>query len=506
MHPVFQISNVAKLPQDLKSTAMAALQGSLPALARLPRQRVAAQRLPNLTPVYYEALDTSAIDDLMAAMESGNQIAFTNLVSRPILGLLGFLQVKGTIPKPAYPELWPRLWTWITLLDSLRSQVPLPQYTALVPCHPSQISIIALAIAEEEASPECHLDEEEHSEGLLRLAGSIWAELLDAAVASLPPKVDILGGATALAEFAGGLRKGLLLSTTNPDLLSDLAAAVGSWDMLAQVIVRHLELVLSEHSSPNPLSNIHTAYLQPIAIILNQTYMNCYLLRRALAAAGVVPVLVRICRIMASFPLPHGSNRALDKSLVFAYFYALTQNFWNQYPHTYVIQALQAGFVDLLFELAAGPHFRELSGQIKSVLTEDLPGSLAYASVLRALAEALNTASPAQVAAMDRSGLGTEWQDFLELFHERANIFNARKSIVGLHSCDNFECTTLGEGNVKRCAGCLTTFYCSKTCQSADWGSGHREECPVFALFNHTTPTTSQLQPESLPFYSSSQK
>ncbi|KAJ7804855.1 hypothetical protein B0H13DRAFT_623709 [Mycena leptocephala] len=112
---------------------------------------------------------------------------------------------------------------------------------------------------------------------------------------------------------------------------------------------------------------------------------------------------------------------------------------------------------------------------IMSFLEHHLQSLTVYHSVLRELRK-LSTASVPETSPMFK-----QWKAFVDLVNERAAFMDSFDSneYDALRACDSLECGTIRERTAfKRCGGCLRNYYCSKTCQRADWRAGaHRELC-----------------------------
>ncbi|KAJ7124609.1 hypothetical protein C8R43DRAFT_1135563 [Mycena crocata] len=97
----------------------------------------------------------------------------------------------------------------------------------------------------------------------------------------------------------------------------------------------------------------------------------------------------------------------------------------------------------------------------------------------------------------DTSPMFEEWNIFADLATERIAVmdwFDSDAYTVP-RACDNLECDVMREKTAfKRCGGCRRNYYCSETCQRADWYTGgHREACTrrcTTHCFNHMPERT----------------
>ncbi|KAJ7048668.1 hypothetical protein C8F01DRAFT_1239358, partial [Mycena amicta] len=95
-----------------------------------------------------------------------------------------------------------------------------------------------------------------------------------------------------------------------------------------------------------------------------------------------------------------------------------------------------------------------------------------------------------------------EWVAFVQKVAERMNFLtrldDPNESSMELtawrmRACDNFECNKIQERSAFRRCACGSVYYCSRTCQTADWHviNGHRSACATrwrFLLSDFMTP------------------
>ncbi|KAF9042001.1 hypothetical protein BDZ89DRAFT_1090120 [Hymenopellis radicata] len=74
------------------------------------------------------------------------------------------------------------------------------------------------------------------------------------------------------------------------------------------------------------------------------------------------------------------------------------------------------------------------------------------------------------------------WSKFLVLAVERRMVALHATAVKGkFMTCDNVKCQKIDEkNNFQKCAGCQTTLYCSKACQTLAWKEGgHKSMCKM---------------------------
>ncbi|KAJ6447831.1 hypothetical protein C8R47DRAFT_1163853 [Mycena vitilis] len=217
----------------------------------------------------------------------------------------------------------------------------------------------------------------------------------------------------------------------------------------------------------------------------------------ALLSDGVVPALIKAIRIMEDYThhqvIPHVGLLALG-------FRILLSRFQSDSGHRWLVQALDAGLLDLVITLGRNARLVSPSDDhstypgLVQLLRRDLPGYLPYYPVaLRMkryfpLAQAMAT-SPAFKEGVI-SGL---WAEFSELVEDNLGALNLFESGTrrSLKACENMECLQITEkSDFQSCSGCSLTYYCSKECQQQDWAVSHRHWCRKLASIDFPGPSS----------------
>ncbi|KIK51967.1 hypothetical protein GYMLUDRAFT_265663 [Collybiopsis luxurians FD-317 M1] len=152
-----------------------------------------------------------------------------------------------------------------------------------------------------------------------------------------------------------------------------------------------------------------------------------------------------------------------------------------------VILALETGLLPALWRVAVA--FERYGNDDQFTAVHFYGGSLdniaahsMYRSVQKVLVKILHKPlfSDASVQEyLDESAeLESTWRAFKEVVDRRVRLKNQFEVNSGLYYCSYPKCTTPPTSKFRRCAGCLTAFYCSVECQKTDWKEGkHKQFC-----------------------------
>ncbi|KAG0698294.1 hypothetical protein DFH29DRAFT_941944 [Suillus ampliporus] len=110
-----------------------------------------------------------------------------------------------------------------------------------------------------------------------------------------------------------------------------------------------------------------------------------------------------------------------------------------------------------------------------------LPAYTIYRSLLLPIAKAVDEVKELGLEKkLDKSGkLYAGWRCLQETTERRKLLKYGGPDHVHVQTCHNDNCRkTVSTGTLKRCGGCLHTYYCSKSCQRHDWRRGkHKAYC-----------------------------
>ncbi|KAF7288890.1 hypothetical protein MIND_01405000 [Mycena indigotica] len=504
-HPALQLSNLQRLPLGLRMFAMRARNGSAAALGWLAgmtkHQGIPRAQCFLLLPLFYDALASDDIDHLknLDTLDKLEIDAARERILRVHLALHGFVWVgiDETTPADIIEIFWVRILAWVEFLDQFDESLPIP---LRLPNgledneenSPSRylLYIIALGLG-------CPLNDAkvENMSGLdighriIYLAARAWSHIL--VRLELGEDVDWMLGAQAMAAFSTLIERwgrGDVARLTNALRLG----CGGTWERSADALVRHIRQVIEDHEFSEPLGirqliSINAAYYSLVGI--DKTFA----FRQALVRGGFVGDLVNTLHILVAHPLPPEHVRLMELFLV-----ALGTLLKAQEPQRYMVEALEAGLIPLLFSYGKSSN-RQMKTTTVVDMIDWMMSMTVYPSFLRQFEESSNQfregydMAPPLLFPIEAND---PWSLLIDIAYGRLRTYTEFRegTWTGMHhirsACGNFECKVLPHehsAKLKRCSGCQSTFYCSKTCQRADWKSGHRTECAAFALFGPTS-------------------
>ncbi|KAJ7898541.1 hypothetical protein B0H14DRAFT_2674713 [Mycena olivaceomarginata] len=157
--------------------------------------------------------------------------------------------------------------------------------------------------------------------------------------------------------------------------------------------------------------------------------------------------------------------------------------------HARIVEAINAGFLQILIIGAASPHSDESARtDIEEMLKSFLPGFTTYQSVLECIRNALPEADVlASTPQFKASPIAKHRESFRTLVQQRTSVLesNFAAEFTSWQGCDGPDAT-----DTRCCSGCRSVHYCSRGCQTADWRESehdpmsglHRLACPILRL------------------------
>ncbi|KAJ7591994.1 hypothetical protein C8J56DRAFT_520064 [Mycena floridula] len=134
------------------------------------------------------------------------------------------------------------------------------------------------------------------------------------------------------------------------------------------------------------------------------------------------------------------------------------------------------------------PDMAELRTQISELysnILHEITIHLIHPSVLRRCSRLLQKSGMALASDIDKSlsPLISAEQAFFKAVFDWQSRRSEYKAAVHSGLCANEQCPMISVSptSIKRCVGCLTTTYCSLSCQRSDWKS-HRSDCNERAI------------------------
>ncbi|KAF7346703.1 MYND-type domain-containing protein [Mycena sanguinolenta] len=465
MHPSLDVANFSRLPPSLKSLAVAAASGSeketLVLLEKLlvvpPRHR------PLLLPAFHSGLDPARIKKVLTLFDSlGCAASVKSIIAQveACLGAIGQLGMYNAIPHGAFVDVWENVWSWIQFLDEY--QEVLFHDDVLSPAIRYRGFLSLIRFLRSHDAVEAQIDSNLSRWGLL---GRAWCHFIDA---------ENEPDAAGLEDVTHFLGIWVRPNHWNSAALEELVrGAGGTREDLASLVVSHIRYFV-----PRPdcvVTQQTVVHILAIICIIGSEKITGHnnpdrSFQDALSGYGIVPALTTASRAL-SRSTPEHVKTTLDALL------ATLAHHISRYPLICLRKSLRAGLLEILFNRE---HRQIISPFMVDLLEVIFPATV-YRSVLVPLQASLLKVRDrdAEVIFCD-AALLAQWGCLLEVVESRSRI---SKDIFGASKvCEDLECANIcPKHGLKRCSGCLTANYCSKTCQRNDWRRGeHRQICGTF--------------------------
>ncbi|KAJ7215395.1 hypothetical protein GGX14DRAFT_442878 [Mycena pura] len=483
MHQSLHPSNLLKLSGPLRKLSEAAADGSFEDLNRIlsgwKNWRERSLRL--LLPVFYSVMDTADTVTLSHRLESSeaeNDPLADDLRLRVSQTLLSFqaltcLFSDGFVPQAALTDLWSRIWGWTEFLDASCEQLPISEQKR-TDIYAAATVLLRAILGDRDAGV---LRLFIAATGIRGVIGRAWLRLLDA---------KHKRGLDAISKLIGVLADP---GTDGQHIenLQEFSTSVGSsWAHLAVAVVSHLK-----QAFPNADTPITPAALYRLDVIKMFSYVftTNQSLRVAFLEEGLAKVMATILLALSKAD-PLTLDLAGAGMVPHIFIVSLFASFMTFGCQRWIVQALRAGFLRALFSYAPSLDPRTVDSLV-DIISIRLPASTVYYSIVVQL-----HASLVDIQDLDPSSylktpqLLAAWHRLVDLVHKRMKVVDKFKtgSLTALRACDNLACQIICEHHqTKRCAQCLTRFYCSRGCQKADWRNGHRPTCSALGqlYFEH---------------------
>ncbi|KAK7007523.1 hypothetical protein R3P38DRAFT_2553205 [Favolaschia claudopus] len=421
-------------------------------------------RFADFLPVFYHFIDPSRVpreeqldgyltEDTVASIASASWCLIQLYISLP--------------PVEAGVDLWPRIWGWTrffwTYGDFLRQGLELG-------------------------------DDREMSLSFLRFSWYLWKYPPNRAIMLSSPGLTALTVSawvsftdedfTACSDSLHMIRNFLVHGNpTEQEILDGVDDNVGN---LAHCIMRQCEFVVPlAHDSPTvAMENIWLLEIvMDIVIAVDHIRMDTFAggtpgpLTSALIAFEFVKTVSISVHTLSAFSSLTQNLRNLVKNLLMN----LCHIFQLGSPEA-IQTAVQLGLLHVILCCARWHPADDIHRILHFLLAEMLGPYSVYCGVLAALESShAGVISPLSSANFSQPGVYVAWTRFAEALCWRTsilNLFRSRQRSSPLTACDNVECENILEKiQLKRCSGCKSVFYCSRSCQAADWRDGHRTAC-----------------------------
>lgn len=380
----------------------------------------ASERLIEFLPVFYSNLDAARIPreallDIPSTFTEGAVMcAFISL--RCLYSMS--LRFGLGIPPATFPDLWPRLWTWVQFFDIYREQYPEDSVAG------SGFIVFASPFTRS------HKPTLASTPGFRRMLTRIWGPLQ---VCGNPLRVAI-----GLDRLTTVLFSELKVKTRR-DVDEVIEGAGGSLSDLADLVVSYIDQITSDGGTPvlkqesRLLGTIFDFVDDVDRVIAGGTPekdtlgpFSAILSRNAVrSVTAMLNVLIRTeSRFHDLYPL-------LRRSLVF-----LMQIFLGAPDRGAMTNALHAGLLQVVILSGARDTFNQI---LKPLIDDVLPSSLMrYYEILFISDELRHLKALANTNAFQSCAVIGPWNQFISLAEERIQILRAvHAEEYHLKACDN---------------------------------------------------------------------
>ncbi|KAJ7116973.1 hypothetical protein C8R44DRAFT_738839 [Mycena epipterygia] len=363
----------------------------------------------------------------------------------------------NVIPLDASPALWPNLWSCLSFFHTYWDYLPTAIHKDQA-CTCIMHSAIILNLARDDKTS----DIIRSTPGVRRILAMAWKAILY--------DDSIFGGSVNLAITALSI---IADRTGNDAYFEEILEGVGgSIHDLASTVIQHFHRA---HSIPDEL------FLCSCFALLSAGSNNVLRLEAALRPIGFVRAIVTTLSALPDTAL----------SLVWLCLTYLVEIAFQRPPrYPDIALALESGLLPVIINVGLSStravekkvkYGIQISTMIKDLLTVALPRATVHFIVVSQLKDSFpEAASLAIKSRFAKSVFTREWKSFSALVSARLELLDkweemSRESLKG---CDNMECGKIEQNrDLRHCATCRTTNYCSKDCQLIDWRAGHKEEC-----------------------------
>ncbi|KAJ7211637.1 hypothetical protein GGX14DRAFT_448942, partial [Mycena pura] len=360
--------------------------------------------------------------------------AVTERIRRTLVAfrLLRTLVMDELVPKAAFVDLWPRIWSWTEFLDAHFEHLPLSpadissQYTVYM-------ELYRLLLLNADADMGASILE---TPGFFVMLGRAWSHLL---------RMEHTCGLHAFSAVLALTKVGS--NTTDAAYLRELTlGAGGSWTDLASHVVSHIRQACPDPNSPATPAGI-LRLTGVVYYLISEALISYFDFRESLLEHGLVTALTIACRALRKSTPSEECDPNVSLQVIFGFFWRC---FGQPGSQKWIVQAIRSGLLLTLFSIPFPTDTEELTKWRLRILEENLPASTVYFSVLSQLRVSLD---PADRAARLEGSYLESWLRFVEL----------TGALTSLRACDHLECGKIhNKHRLRRCARCLTSFYCSR--------------------------------------------
>ncbi|KAF7327170.1 MYND-type domain-containing protein [Mycena kentingensis (nom. inval.)] len=482
MHASLRSTNLLRLPGVLKAKAQSAARGNMDDFEFLA-VNVLDSDLPstksNLLPLFYDALSDLPDESRRRDLDE----ALWQKIRRTMLAFQGIISLNDLelVPAGAVSDIWARAYPFVLFLDSIAET--LTPTINIGTARSVVVGMIDLCSSQGGATLAFKVFD---TPRIFRIIGRSWNVLIDEA-----DKPSLFRIARVISQARVGAE------STQAAYLEDLRRGVGgTWRHLAIHTVRHLRCIVLAPDGIAKGDEEPLVSLSAITFLVGHPFHTYPEFREGLWNNGFMKAITVAYRAVAAVAPLSRHWGTIPEDL----FIALANSVIYNGARVRLIEALDAGFLPTLFAYArlrqkdTSQQTTFFAEQFDGLLRQILPAYTVYHSVLTQLRASLLEVKDLDPMVHFRfrgtDELAQIWMKFVGLVFNRLRVvedFN-RGMLTASKACDEVKCSKIAERrNMKRCAGCLTVYYCSANCQKRDWSGidGHRKFCQKLRRIHH---------------------
>ncbi|KAJ6548213.1 hypothetical protein DFH09DRAFT_1170001 [Mycena vulgaris] len=467
MHRELRLESLSQLPLSLRKAALAACSANRSTLA-VERfldavDNASDSQKSKFLPVFYVLLEPTHIPGMDQLETSPEECRLT------IDHVLDLLPTLYSIDVPIHlgPDLWTRVWPWVSWIYAHKDHLPPLPITEMQFCV-DFVVFVGNFHTEDVGAPYIW-----NEPGFKCMVARTWTFVLQIK----EPNHRSL----ALMSLCGFLG---IMDPSNPANFEEVIEGAGGTAVhLRALVVEFLDVVLYNQSTPMAAPDIYFIRIMldfmAEAANIETPGDGIHGFRGPFAAALVSSDIARVLAATAHALAEHTRDDVaytLDQC-----FFILGRIFVTPSGYRFLPSALSN---ELLQAFVFSAHLPGQTAKHLDLFLTILPASLVYHGVLSELGKAPCFAMLGLATAFQGSKHLEKWRRFSTLAQQRLALFRytESKDYVPFKACDNLECSTVdSKDKFRRCSGCLSFYYCSRPCQIIDWRrGGHRDACAAY--------------------------
>ncbi|KAF7305634.1 MYND-type domain-containing protein [Mycena chlorophos] len=525
MHPVFDPTQLDKLPLALRTRAKRLFNASGPDLDSLPPTpafarselegfgKLLPQNYPVMVPVYWKILAPSRlalamdhIQELERPAEMSPRIAF--LLQSTCIALYGLFRAAPTpelpssLPPEALFELWDRLHPWVQFLQAHFTFLP---PSCLLGYSETELLMFFMVFSAKTFPEENHLPKWHRTPGMMFLVFRAWRLIL-----AEPPSESIL------IDYLPFLAFMLPQMRLTPEALDDIiSGSGGTLDAVAQSFATHISLICERLAVAPPRLGISFTLesdlaslgqvrppLEALIDIVGHLWPDddTVSFPRLLARHLPMSVISNGFALLAVMSISVGATPVASPDSALALERAVhalngVLRFLIPLDRTHLADVLDGGYLRSFaaccqrhheFTTVMGP---DIEWMIREILQPCTMFSATNERLLVGLAAAQEFTS---TSAFRGAPFIKDWDLFVEMAHAHARAFASTAVFTRYGACSNISCGRIDlKSKFRVCSTCRSQLYCGTDCQKEDWLAGkHRKTCSKYRDARHSLRKT----------------